>query len=81
MTLQDQYNKWKETTLKRSLDKFNERRERFEYSSGLEVPRLAIPPEADSASSASTSPTAPLSEESYLNKLGFPGEYPYTRGV
>src|SRR5512138_1328215 len=30
---------------------------------------------------ASSSPTAPLSEEAYLEKLGFPGEYPYTRGV
>ncbi len=66
MTLNDQYNKWKENTLKKSLDKFKERKERFEYSSGIEVPRLSLPPEADSA---------------YEEKLGFPGEYPYTRGV
>jgi methylmalonyl-CoA mutase N-terminal domain/subunit len=66
MALNDQYNKWKENTLKKSLDKFKERKERFEYSSGLEVPRLSLPPEADSA---------------YEEKLGFPGEYPYTRGV
>ncbi len=66
MTLQNQYNKWKENTLKKSLDKFKERKERFEYSSGLEVPRLSLPPEADSA---------------YEEKLGFPGEYPFTRGV
>jgi methylmalonyl-CoA mutase, N-terminal domain len=66
MTIQDQYNKWKESTLKKSLEKFKERKERFEYSSGIEVPRLSLPPEADSA---------------YEEKLGFPGEYPYTRGV
>jgi methylmalonyl-CoA mutase N-terminal domain/subunit len=66
MTLNTQYNKWKENTLKKSLEKFKERKERFEYSSGLEVPRLSLPPEADSA---------------YEEKLGFPGEYPYTRGV
>jgi len=66
MTLNDQYNKWKENTLKKSLDKFKERKERFEYSSGLEVPRLSLPPEHDSA---------------YEEKLGFPGEYPFTRGV
>ena len=66
MTLNEQYNKWKETTLKRSLDRFKERRERFEYSSGLEVPRLALPSEADLA---------------YEERFGFPGEYPYTRGV
>jgi len=66
MTIQDQYNKWKENTLKKSLDKFKERKERFAYSSGIEVPRLSLPPEADSA---------------YEEKLGFPGEYPFTRGV
>ncbi len=66
MTLNDQYSKWKENTLKKSLDKFKERKERFEYSSGIEVPRLSLPPEADSA---------------YEEKLGFPGEYPFTRGV
>jgi len=74
MTLNDQYNKWKESTLRKSLEKFRERRERFETSAGIEVPRVAMP--------ASTAPAVPLSaEESYLEKLGFPGEYPYTRGV
>jgi methylmalonyl-CoA mutase N-terminal domain/subunit len=91
MTLQDQYNKWKETTLKRSLDRFKERRERFEYSSGLEVPRVAMPGFDGTSQTTGTSTTGfdtasplnpPLSEEkSYLDKLGFPGKYPYTRGV
>jgi methylmalonyl-CoA mutase N-terminal domain/subunit len=71
MTINDQYNKWKENTLKKSLDKFKERKERFETSAGIEVPRVALP-------DASTSPSA---DESYTEKLGFPGEYPYTRGV
>jgi methylmalonyl-CoA mutase N-terminal domain/subunit len=76
MTLQDQYKKWQETILKKSLDKFKERKARFETSSGIEVPRLPLP------DGASTSPTAPPSaEEAYMEKLGFPGEYPYTRGV
>jgi methylmalonyl-CoA mutase, N-terminal domain len=66
MTINDQYNKWKETTLKKSLEKFKERRERFETSSGIEVPRLALPPESDTP---------------YGETVGFPGEYPYTRGV
>ncbi|MFN8401312.1 MAG: methylmalonyl-CoA mutase family protein [Anaerolineales bacterium] len=66
MTLIEQFNKWKETTLKKSLDKFKERKERFETSAGIEVPRLATPTEADST---------------YEEKLGFPGDYPYTRGV
>jgi methylmalonyl-CoA mutase N-terminal domain/subunit len=71
MTLNDQYKKWKENTLKKSLEKFKERKERFEYSSGLEVPRLALP---DDAGRENLAPT-------YEEKLGFPGEYPYTRGV
>jgi methylmalonyl-CoA mutase N-terminal domain/subunit len=71
MTLNDQYNKWKENTLKKSLDKFKERKERFETSAGIEVPRAALP-------DASTSLSA---DETYAEKLGFPGEYPFTRGV
>src|SRR5688572_20361113 len=66
MTLQEQYNKWKETTLKKSLDKFKERKTHFETSSGIELPRVALPVADD---------------PSYEQKLGFPGEYPYTRGV
>jgi methylmalonyl-CoA mutase N-terminal domain/subunit len=75
MSLNDQYNKWKENTLKKSLDKFKERKERFEYSSGIEVPRLALP--IVDVGAGSPRPT----DESYLEKLGFPGEYPFTRGV
>ncbi|HRQ33459.1 MAG TPA: methylmalonyl-CoA mutase family protein, partial [Anaerolineales bacterium] len=66
MTLQDQYKKWQENILKKLLDKFKERRERFETSSGIELPRLALPGEADPV---------------YPERLGFPGEYPFTRGV
>ncbi|HCR71278.1 MAG TPA: methylmalonyl-CoA mutase [Anaerolineae bacterium] len=65
MTLQEQYKKWKETTLKKSLDKTKERKERFETTAGIEIPRLALPPQPDSTA----------------EKLGFPGEYPFTRGV
>ena len=43
MTIQEQYNRWKETTLKKSLEKFKERKERFETSAGIEVPRVALP--------------------------------------
>ena len=71
MTLKDSFQKWQETTLKKSLDKFSERRPRFETSSGIEVPRVAVPDEAGREDLAPT----------YTEKLGFPGEYPYTRGV
>jgi methylmalonyl-CoA mutase N-terminal domain/subunit len=66
MTLKEQYSRWTETILKKSLDKFKERKERFETSSGIEVPRVPLPVHED---------------PDYEEKLGFPGEYPYTRGV
>ena len=42
MSLNEKFNKWKETTLKKSLDKFKERKERFETSAGIEVPGAAL---------------------------------------
>src|SRR5499427_7986593 len=66
MTIQDQYSRWKESTLKRSLEKSAERRPRFETSSGIEVPRLGLPSDVKSE---------------YEGTLGFPGEAPFTRGV
>ncbi len=66
MTIQDHYKTWKETTLKKSLEKFKERKERFATSSGIELPHIALPAVEDPA---------------YVEKLGFPGEYPFTRGV
>ena len=85
MSLQEQYNKWKETTLKKSLDKFKERKERFETSSGIELPRVALPvgldKDASTAEQTNTVPPLSANESEYLEKLGFPGEYPYTRGV
>jgi methylmalonyl-CoA mutase N-terminal domain/subunit len=78
MTINDQYQKWQENSLKKSLDKFKERRERFETSSRIEVPRLGLP--ASSTGQNGTVP--PLSaEEAYLERLNFPGQYPFTRGV
>jgi methylmalonyl-CoA mutase N-terminal domain/subunit len=44
-----------------------ERRERFETSSGAEVARFYVPED--------------LSDWDYREKLGFPGEYPFTRGI
>jgi methylmalonyl-CoA mutase N-terminal domain/subunit len=66
MTLKDSFQRWQETILKKSLDKFKERKERFETSSGIEMPRVPLPVDED---------------PDYEKKLGFPGDYPYTRGV
>src|SRR5687768_8502147 len=78
MTIQEQYNRWKETILKKSLDKFKERKGRFETSSGLEVPRVPMPGGLETPDDHGL---LDQQGEEYLEKLGFPGEYPYTRGV
>ncbi len=66
MTMQTQYSRWKETTLKKSIERFPERKPTFTTSSGIELP--------------STMPPA-YEDPSYADLLGFPGEYPFTRGV
>ncbi len=58
--------KWKNETLNPLLDKFGERKDEFKTSSGIEIPRIVPDPELDTAQKTD---------------LGFPGEYPYTRGV
>jgi len=86
MSLQEQYKKWQENTLKKSLEKSPERKTRFETSSGIEIPRVAVPGASSpltvrAASNGGTPVRDGNAEESYLEKLGFPGEYPFTRGV
>jgi methylmalonyl-CoA mutase N-terminal domain/subunit len=81
MTLQEQYNRWKESTLRKSLDKFKERKDQFKTSAGIEVPRVALPGGVDNGVGLDTPDEHGLLDQQYLDKLGFPGEYPYTRGV
>jgi methylmalonyl-CoA mutase, N-terminal domain len=59
--------RWRAKTRAKALESAPERRERFETSSGIEIRDLYTP--AD---------TAGLDEE---RDLGWPGEFPYTRGV
>ncbi len=66
MTLQEEKERWEEKTLRPILKKFAERKKKFMTSSGIELPRLALDPKPAAAKQAS---------------LGFPGEYPFTRGV
>ncbi len=66
MTLHEQYLRWKETTHKKSIDRFPERKPKFQTSSGIELPPVFVPHDDD---------------PDYAEKLGFPGEYPFTRGV
>jgi len=65
MTFKDELKRWQDTILKKTLDRFPERRDEFQTSSGIPVPRIGLPPE----------PAADY------ERLGFPGEYPFTRGI
>ncbi len=59
--------KWEQTTLHKVLQRFPERKEQFTTNSWLPVDRLYLP--------------RPMSEAEYVQRIGFPGEYPFTRGV
>ncbi len=65
-TLPDEKKRWEETTVAKVNKRFPELKINFTTSSGLDVERLYIPKYDD---------------PSYTEKLGFPGEYPFTRGV
>lgn len=59
--------KWTDEKVQKVISKFPERRESFKTSSDIEIERLYTPDN--------------LANWDYEEKLGFPGEYPYTRGV
>ena len=58
---------WDENTLEPLKQRSGERQERFETDSGLEIDALYTPEDLDGFD--------------YGEGLGYPGEYPYTRGV
>ncbi len=64
--LDDELHRWEENTLQPTLKRFPERKDKFTTSSGIPLPRFLIPSWDD---------------ETYLDKLGFPGEAPFTRGI
>ncbi len=66
---------WEETTLQKTLKRFPERRDTFITTSSAPVERLYTPLDiADTSTKLSTS-------LDYQRDLGFPGQYPFTRGV
>ena len=62
---QSQFEEWKALTEK-LIEKFPEKKETFKTSSGIDIDRLGHPDNLD---------------QSYMEKLGLPGQYPYTRGI
>ncbi len=64
---------WERQAVAKTLAHSPERQPRFQSSGDIPVERLYTP---DAAAEA-----CPAIAEEYLAKLGFPGEYPFTRGV
>jgi methylmalonyl-CoA mutase N-terminal domain/subunit len=57
---------WEEKVLKKTLERTPERVKEFKTASGIPVERLALPETPG---------------DKYLSEIGFPGQYPFTRGV
>jgi methylmalonyl-CoA mutase N-terminal domain/subunit len=68
VSLEEQYGQWK-NKVNQSVQKRPERKEAFINTSDIPVERLYTPE------------SGIQSEVAYADKLGFPGEYPYTRGI
>ncbi|MBU1641697.1 MAG: methylmalonyl-CoA mutase, partial [Proteobacteria bacterium] len=66
MTEHPSYTSWQEKELAASLARFPERYKAFYHHGGAEIPRLSLPATID---------------PDYEEKIGFPGSYPFTRGV
>jgi len=64
--IKESYQQWEEKILKPWLAKRPERKQSFTTPSGIEVKRLYTPLDL---------------KGSYEEKLGYPGEYPFTRGI
>ena len=65
---------WEENTVRPILERFPERRKRFETLSGIPLDRAYTPADVEVDGSTELA-------EVYLKDLGFPGQYPFTRGV
>ena len=66
MAKHPQLKEWEDKVLNKALSRFPERKSEFKTVGELELERLGLPESID---------------EEYLEKLGFPGQYPFTRGV
>jgi methylmalonyl-CoA mutase N-terminal domain/subunit len=66
-SIREAFARWQQTTLDRAVTRASEREASFETTSGIEIDRLYTP--------------TGIEDLSYCEDLGFPGEYPFTRGV
>ncbi|MHA2600513.1 MAG: acyl-CoA mutase large subunit family protein [Candidatus Thorarchaeota archaeon SMTZ1-83] len=66
-TLPHALKRWRDVIVKKVIGRFPERKEEFETVSGIPVKRLYTP--------------ADMEPIDYMKDIGFPGEFPFTRGV
>lgn len=62
-----EYERWEKEILEPFIKQNQEQKEKFVTTSNKEIKRLYTPLDFD--------------QKSYIEKIGFPGEYPYTRGI
>lgn len=65
--IKEKKQEWEINVVEKTLKKFSERKSEFATTSDIDINRLYIPEALD--------------ENYYLKNIGFPGEYPFTRGV
>lgn len=65
--IKDSLKKWEDSTVSKAISKFPERKDTFKTNSDIEINRLYTPLD--------------LQDWDYDEKLGYPGQYPFTRGV
>jgi methylmalonyl-CoA mutase N-terminal domain/subunit len=65
--IRDEFERWEKTTLNKAISKAPEREPSFKTTSHIELNRLYTPLD--------------VADFDYCGQLGFPGEFPFTRGV
>jgi methylmalonyl-CoA mutase N-terminal domain/subunit len=66
MTLKDEKKQWQEQSLQPKNRQVHERKPEFQTPSGIPLPPTLTPPDPD---------------PDFMDQIGFPGKYPFTRGV
>ena len=66
MAFENEHKRWEDQTLQPVLKRFPERKPKFQTSSDIPLPPILTPVDPD---------------PDFMETLGFPGEYPFTRGV
>jgi len=66
MSIQEDKSRWESDTYQPNVDRFSERKKEFTTSSDIQLEPIYTPPPG---------------QEHFGEEIGFPGEYPFTRGI